>query len=205
MARTVEFYSERAIVAFNKGFNTMADKKRCLEDVSRAYDVARHLISDGLLNLRSTGAMTDEDMQPLYWAVPFQLNHYRPKHSDMFRGFFPEAVETIEYLVQLREQVKAQPIVKVAPKVSVEQAIKVEYIEKTLAQIFAYNMAQYERGLKINEVFGGLHVSVTPHWVFRDGGKFIRYFYFMEGKMTALNTILAVMQTIADEKEKVKK
>jgi hypothetical protein len=63
-------------------------------------------------------------------------------------------------------------------------------------------MNEYNRGLRLAEVFKYLPISVTPHWVFRDGGRFIRYFYFMAGKLTALNTILAVMQTLEDEKEK---
>lgn len=193
---------EKALDLFNKGFHTKADQKRCLELVSRHYEEVRHKITDGFLNMRNAGTMTDEEMSPLYYDFPYGLHQIRPKHSVIYSIYFPEEMTEIEYLVQLRNTVKEAPIVKIVSE-TVEQKEKVEKIEKSLKEIFEHNMNECNRGLRLAELFKYLPISVTPHWVFRDGGRFIRYFYFMAGKLTALNTILCIMQTLEDEKETI--
>jgi hypothetical protein len=197
---SIAAHIEKALDLFNKGFCTKADQKRCQEQVSRAFEKLRHNVMNGLLDLRNDCKMSDEDMSPLYYDFPMDLHQYRPlKHSPKYFALFPEEVKEIEYLVELRNQVKATPIVKVVVDKVYEE--KVARIEKSLFEICQAQLDSYERGLEFAKLFGGLHVSVTPHWVHRDGGRFIRYFYYMNYKLTALNTILAIMQTLEDEKE----
>jgi hypothetical protein len=57
--------------------------------------------------------------------------------------------------------------------------------------------SQYARGLELHEIFGNLRVSANVHMVRNQHGTtFIRAFYYMDGKLTPLNMILAVAQEI---------
>jgi hypothetical protein len=192
---------DKAIDLFNKGFQTKADQKRCLDLINRSYSDVRDEITSEILVLRNTNRLSEPVANFLYWLLPYDVHQFRPKHSQELKFLFEKEIQLIEYLVELRNTVKSAQIVKIASE-SVEQKEKVEKIEKTLKEIFEHNMNEYNRGLELSKLFKYLPITVTPHWVFRDGIQFIRYFYFMAGKLTALNTILAVMQTIEDEKEK---
>jgi hypothetical protein len=199
--KNVDVYIEKALVLFNNGFSTMADKKRCNEMVSRAYDALHDVIMTSVLDKRDNMELTDEGSSVYYWSVPAQISHYNLKKTYAFVELFPETVEIIKYLIELRNEIKNALIVKVESKSKANEE-KIERVERSLKEIFEKNMANYKRGLEIAKIFGGLLVHVTPHYVHRDGGRFVRYFYFMAGKLTALNTILACMQTLEDEKEK---
>lgn len=196
----VSKYVEKALVMYNNGFNTMADKKRCNEMVSRAYEALRDVIMTSVLDKRDNKELTDETSEVYYWSVPSQISHYNLKKTYAFAELFPETLETIKYLIELRNEVKNASIIKVESKSKV-MVEKAERIEKSLSEIYEKISNDVERGLEIGRLFGNLPVSVTPHWVYRDGTYFRRYFYYMASKMTALNTILYVLQTLEEEKE----
>lgn len=189
---------ETALEAFDAGFSSAASKKRCFELLNAAYDIVRHQISHGYLDLRNSGVMTDDEIHELYYGVPFGLHQWRSKHSDAYKKDFPTQVERIESLVVIRNSVKETEIVKVAPK-NAEYKEQVERIEKSLHEIFEARMESYERTLRIAELFKGLHVSVHPHMCYMNNGtKYVRYFYYVHGKLTALSTIMAAVQTHAE-------
>ena len=101
---------EKAIQLFNQGFSTMADKKRCLELVTRTYNECHKKISSSLLDKRNSGEMSNEVMEPLYYDFPYNLHQFRTKHSESYGILFPEEVKEIEYLVAFRNTINKAPV-----------------------------------------------------------------------------------------------
>jgi hypothetical protein len=144
---------EKALEIFNKGFNTKTDQKRCLELVSRQYEEDRHVITNGLLDLRNTNQMKeDADFEALYYGMPLDLHQYRPKHSATYKALFPMAVERIEYLVSLRNQIKDAPIVPVESvskaKVLAKQIESLSMTNKIELAVMPLKTAAIERAEK---------------------------------------------------------
>lgn len=90
-------------------FATKAARKEALDKLSRAYDKCRNVIQTAYLalpNSERTEAKTE-----VYYG-PYQLNHWRAKHSALVLNEFPQLASTvaeIEALVKAREAVKAAP------------------------------------------------------------------------------------------------
>lgn len=90
-------------------FATKAARKEALDKLSRAYDKCRDVIQNAYLaipNDKRTEAQTE-----VYYG-PYQLNHWRAKHSAAVLNEFPSLASTvaeIEALVKAREAVKAAP------------------------------------------------------------------------------------------------
>lgn len=90
-------------------FKTKAARKEALDKLSRAYDKCRDKLQNTYLALceaERTQAKTD-----VYYG-PYQLNHWRPKHSAAVLKEFPALASTvaeIEALVKARDAVKAAP------------------------------------------------------------------------------------------------
>jgi hypothetical protein len=186
---------ESSLEAFDAGFASAAAKKRCLEDLSGAYNIMRSQIEDGYIDLRNSGVMTDNEIHELYWGCPSTLNNWRSKHTITYMKDFPTQVERIELLVDMRNSVKETEVVKVVPK-NAEYKEQVEKIEKSLKEIFEYKIESYERTLKIAELFKGIPVYVQPHMCFMNNGtRYVRYFYYVHGKLTALSTIMEAVHT----------
>lgn len=90
-------------------FATKAARKDALDKLSREYDKARNTIQGMYLALpesERTEAKTE-----VYYG-PYQLNHWRPKHSEAVLREFPQAAGTVLYIQELvaaREAIKAAP------------------------------------------------------------------------------------------------
>jgi hypothetical protein len=90
-------------------FKTKAARKDALDRLSRQYDKCRDTIQKAYLALPE-GQRTEAKTEVYYG--PYQLNHWRPKHSMLVLNEFPSLAETvtqIEALVKAREAVKAAP------------------------------------------------------------------------------------------------
>lgn len=90
-------------------FATKAARKDALDKLSRQYDKARDTIQEAYLAL--SHAQRTEAKTEVYYG-PYQLNHWRPKHSMLVLNEFPSlaaTVKEIEDLVAAREAVKAAP------------------------------------------------------------------------------------------------
>lgn len=198
-------YTDKALDLFNKGFTTKSAQKESLRYLNLAFEVLRKKVNHDLLNRRDAGTISDDDMQPLYWLLPYDLHQFNEKkHIHPFNGDYAEIFEEMKYLKELRNTIKDAPIERVVSPEK-EYKEKAEKIEKSLKELFEHAMQEYDRALRLAEIFGRVPVSVTPHYVHRDGGRFVRYFYFVNGKLTALNTIIAAMQTHAINQEKKEK
>jgi len=199
MARTFEFYVERATKLFEAGFTSKAGQKDALSDVSRAYEMLRSQIQ--FMCLEIPHAERTQPQDDVYWGLP-DLHNWKQKHAELVMQVFPQAVDIlgqIEDMAKLRAAIKGAEIVKAERTTSA----RAEAIVKSIRQIMDERKAQYARGLKVWDMFNGLPVSVNVHLVVNQHGtEFLRAFYFMAGVMTPLNVILAVMDAKAEKTDK---
>lgn len=198
MTRTAEFYIDRAHAAFARGFPSKAAQKSATDDLNRAHEICRQDIQNLVLAI-DRDART-EAHNNVYWGLA-DLHVWKPKHSALVLGTFPEAeptVRLIEQLVDLRAVIKAAPVVKAERKTDDREAA----VTKSVRDIMELRQAQYAHGLKLHDLFGGLPVHANVHVVTNQHGTtFLRAFYYMNGTLTPLNVILAVLQTKAREAE----
>ena len=197
MTRTAAFYIDRANTAFEAGFASKAAKQAALGDLNRAYELLRAEITALVLDLpREERTQVHDDV---YWNLPSYPHQWKAKHRELAVGTFPQtsaACDQIEELAAFRAAVKDADVVKVERQAD-ERA---ERVQKSIRDILEQRQADYARGLDLSKLFGGLSVTANVHLVTNQHGTtFVRAFYFMHGRMTALNVILAVAQTLADE------
>lgn len=198
MSRTPEFYIDRANAAFAAGFTSKAAQKSATDDLNRAHEACRQSIQNLVLAIDRDARTEAHDN--VYWGLA-DLHVWKPKHSALVLGTFPEAeptVRMIEQLVDLRAVIKAAPVVKAERKTDDREAA----VTKSVRDIMELRQAQYARGLELHDLFQGLPVTANVHVVTNQHGTtFLRAFYYMNGTLTPLNVILAVLQTKAREAE----
>ena len=195
--RRAEENLARAIAGFEEGFASKAAKQRCLEALNNAYNYTRDLAFDEVL----AQAPEDASQRAAFFDdrvdAPFDLHHVREKHAPAFPGRW----ERVQELVELRAQVRAADVAPAPVRDTARDALEARVTE-SLEQLMARRKAQFITGCALHDIFGGLPVSVNAHYVTNQfGTTFIRRFYFMDGKLTPLNMILAIMETKAREKE----
>lgn len=185
MPRTISDYIDPALEALNAGFASEAARKRALESVGRAYDLVASEIRDALLADRSVA-----DWSNLYYNVP-ALHNWKPRHAETY-AMFAEQARTAGELLEVRNSIKAATILPAAPRE--EHPLKVAAY-KDIVEIMARRNSQYERGLELGEIFGGLPVSVNVHIVHgHKGAVFPRCFFYLFGEFTPLQVIIAAAE-----------
>lgn len=168
------------------GFSSKARQKEALEQVSHAW----HMVRDEVLS-QNYGGETN-----FVWEMPLDLHHCTTKKMDALRAFegiqgFDHFEFWVSQLRDLREAVKAVPVVKQAPKNQKVAEVYQNVIDR---------IKQHDDLVDVADIFGGLQVSATPHSVFRDGKWFLRVFFYVNGKLTPLATIIAAAETIKAKK-----
>jgi hypothetical protein len=191
--RNAEFYIDRANAAFEAGFNSMAARKNAMADLRNAYDLEYRAIQNICLDvLQNDRGNVDADR--VYWGLP-DFHNWKARHADLVLGVFPEAapiVARIADYVELRAAFAAAEIRRVAPN---PQCELVERIQKSLREIMEAKKVQYIAGVEMYEYFGGANVSANAHYVVNQSGtEFMRVFYYLNGRITALNMIIAIVQ-----------
>ena len=198
MTKTVENYSQQALDMFEAGFTSKAGQKRAFEALGHAHSLLTRCIKD-LVLAKPLDERTDAENE-VYWGLA-DLHNWKAKHTAMVVAVFPQAASTcaeIESLADLRLAIKGAEIVKVERKPDE----RVQQVQKTIREMMAQRGAQYAHGLKLCEIFKGLPVTANVHWVVNQHGtEFTRAFYYMAGKLTPLNIILAVLQENARRQE----
>lgn len=188
-------YFDAATDAFNAGFASKAAQQRALQDVGRAFDAVKEHVSAQLL--ATPFDERDAAWKDLYWGMPPHAGAWNAKHAALYRRY-SWACQSMADLVALRNEIKAAPIVPPArTNIVTETETKVR---ETLRDMIERKTAQFHEGVALVEIFGKLPVTVTPHWVVNDKGTgFIRCFYYLNGKLTALNVILAVLEATRED------
>ena len=209
MARTIDDYVALALDAFNAGFLSKAAQKRALDNVSRAFDLVTGATRDAILS-EASATFTDLSTVELeqaridwtnargYWAMPSYPHEYRAaKHGEIFERYGNRA--DAERLAALRDAIKGADI---APAPVNETAKRVETVRRSIFDEMERRKAQYVEALEIGRLFGGLPVHVNAHIVHgHKGAVFLRHFFYLRGKLTPLNTIIAAAETLARERE----
>ena len=194
-------YIDRALAEWDNGFSSKASKKRALDNLNRAYDAVREEISNFML--RVPREERDNTWNKLYWELPFNLYQWKAKHNDAFLGEgFEKEVKEIKGLIEYREAIKSTEVVPPFKAESPEQKTR-EEIESYLHSLYKGQQEKYVNGVELADKFGGLHVTANAHWVTNQHGTvFTRHFFYLFGKLTALNTIIAVAQQHKENNKK---
>jgi len=197
--RTFEYYKNQAIDLLNKGFTSKASKKNALSQILYAYEALTGMIREELLNVPIEERLKTEEHSKLYWGLPAYPHIWNKKHSKLSSARFPKETKEIEILVELRNAIKETEVVPLV-KIETPEQIKANKIEKTIEEIMEAKKVRFLEGYSLTEEFGGLEVTANSHWgMNQHGTQFIRTFYYLFGKVTALNTICAIYGKHKDE------
>lgn len=190
--RTPTDYLADAAAAFEAGFISKAAQKRALDDLNRAYSRARDEATNAMLAAkRDAGGDVSAD----YWELPFDLHNVRDRHVAIFTAWTPG--HAVADMVAMRAEIKAAAIA--APVVN-ETKARVETVRRSIVEEMERRKAQYVEALAIGRLFGGLPVSVNAHWVHgHKGAVFLRHFFYLRGRLTPLNTIIAAAEQLERE------
>lgn len=187
----IHAHIEEAIKAVAKGFFSKAEQKRAMGHLNSAYYWLRDMLTDAIIAAKNSGWNLTERKFPSIFEIPYDLANWKPaKHSKMYECFQDQAVSLINELLEMREAYKQMPIVKkpVSSHARLQAAVK-EKVGNIRGMIV--------EGVRLAEIFGNLPISVNVHSVyFGEGREYLRCFYFMNGKITKLGTILAIMEEL---------
>lgn len=189
----MKYYEERlnkASELFNDGFSSQAGKKKANNFLSSAFDFVVSNLQKDLIDQERSSESEDKKrrINDLYWSVP-SLHNWKDKHNKLFSDY-PEHVSSIGKLIELRAAIKEAEVVKIE-KNSVD--VRVEEIRSFITDEMEKKKQQFVEGLELAKIFDNLAVSVNAHLVTNDKGtEFTRHFFYLNGKLTALNMIMAI-------------
>lgn len=208
MAKTPADRIATAQAAFEAGFLSMAAKKRALDELNRAYETIRDAAHGAQIAAapyqHSAVVLTEEqyaERGAFFRAndLPFDLHQVRDRHIEIIAKWDGDA-QTVRDLIDLRAAIKDAEIAPAPAKPEAEQ--KAEAVRKSIIEEMEARKAQFVEGLEIARLFNGLPVSVNAHWVHgHKGAVFLRHFFYMRGKLTPLNMILAIAEAHEAEKK----
>lgn len=220
MAKTANDHIEIAQTAFEAGFASKAAQARALGELNYAYnkmrDTAHHAQiahANGNPALNNNGENRTEFFR--LNDMPFDLHNVRDRHLVVFaRWIDAEAASLISNLIALRAAIKSASIAP-AP-VKPEAVVKAETIRRSIVEEMERRKSLFVEGLDIGRMFADLYprknkageivpsaslpVSVNAHWVSgHKGTDFVRHFFYFNGKLTPLQTIMAIASTLDSE------
>lgn len=194
MPRTVQSYIDSVSEALNNGFSSKVSQKKALMNLNYAYEICR----DELISIVNVKDKTEEQ-HDAYWSIPFELYQWKDKHAEIMRNVAPRetcdaVIEQVEFLIELRNTIKVTPIIKIENK-NAEMKCEVERIQEDIVKKMERLGKVYDNCLNLLDLFDGLPVTANVHVVTNQyGTTFPRVFYFLDGKLTPLNLIIAAYQ-----------
>ena len=212
MRPTPEQYLERANNRISKvlenlgeSFPTKAAKKHCKDDVNRCYDDVFWSFPHKYDENENLVPCARWNKQDTSLELPFQLCHVRDRHVEVAMAEDPERGDMIASLVSIYNQIKETPVDRKMPKVDDEQTKMEKRIRKDIGEEMKRLKKCYLEAVDLGRHFGYLPVTANAHYVTnRFGTSFTRVFYYLNGKLTRLNIILAAAQKLAEEKKNAK-
>lgn len=190
------------------GFCTKAAQSRALGELNRAYNETRdivHGLSIDAARAEMGDAWQAEATWPDYIAkldrydMPFDLHQVRPAHIEAIRDLAPGSAQIIAELVDLRLLAKATPV---TPIIKDSTRERVAAVRRDIIEQMERHKAQYVEALDMARLFNGLPVSVNAHWVHHEQGTvYLRHYFYLRGKLTPLQVLLAAGDTYAREQE----
>lgn len=207
MPRTASFYVDAALDAFNQGFTSKSAKQSALRDLGRAYEMLRDALHKAVC--ASAPELSDPaNPSEAEWAargdffraneVPFELHQVRDRHLVLF-GTWTGNGDELRRLIELRATIKDAEVV---PPVKAEKSERLVRVEATLRDLMETRRAQYLEAVELGELFGRLPVTANTHWVINEHGtRFLRTYFYLRGKLTPLNVIVAAAEELERRKE----
>lgn len=203
MSRAATFTAE-ALEAFEAGFASKAAQKRASDSANRAYDMIREAHRIEEIDGAPGQGVTGRDLTAAEYAergayfdaneTPFDLHHVRERHLEVFAKFSAERAAKVRDLIALRAAIKGAEIATVEPADKPLKELKAR-VEESLAELMDRRKAQFLEAVELIEIFKGLPVTCNTHWVHgHKGAVFLRTFYYLNGKLTPLNLILAALE-----------
>lgn len=188
-----------ALEALEAGFPSEAARKRALDNLNRAYSTIQEAAFDAICSA-ARGLDGDTAAQDALFAdnaLPYDLHQVRDRHFPALERFSPQHA-LVRDLIALRAAIKAATI-NPAPQRDPD-AQRAETVRKSILEEIQHRRETYVRGLDLARRFGGLRVSVNAHLVYgHKGAIFARTFFYLNGELTALQTILAIADTLKRE------
>lgn len=188
-----EKYIAEANAMLAEGFTSKAAQKAAMNRVSRAYEELREEIQRRYLD-ESKPTVT-QAMQDLYWGIPAYVNQWKSKHDKLLADSGlekPGDREKIAALVAKYAEIKAAPIVpagsKKDPLTAKAEELEAEFTAKAKADETYDPSKDLEK-----QVF--MSVGAIQHYATSvKGNTFLRWKYYLSGRVTALRTILGVAE-----------
>lgn len=195
MTKTVETFETAALELLNAGFASKAAQKKALDEVSRAYEIVKREIANALLADRSIGG---ENWNDLYYG-PLYIHEFSEKRQAAYLPFFPEQIAIVRRLRELRDAIKSAAIVP--PAKDEAKAVEKRVVEAIKARMERLGV-RFLEAINLCEVcedFVAIKgLSANSHYVTNDRGTtFLRTFYYLNGKLTPLNLIIAAAEEAA--------
>lgn len=167
-------------------FKTKAEKKRALDVISHKF--YKNADKFKLFILESRIANEDDALKELYFNVPIYPHQWTEKKRGMFSEYVTFCISS-DILKRRYDKVKNTEI-GVSETVSKEVQIKSD-----IYAIIQKRRESFVRGLDLADKFNGLQVHVNAHMVYcQNREPYVRHFFYLFGKLTALNTIIAVAE-----------
>lgn len=206
MTKTYDDRIEAARAAFEAGFRSKAAQKDALSRLNRAYEMVRDTAREAVRDYAFAEYPTTEEADniardELFRAndLPFDLHQVRDRHVEIIEQWAGLG-QTVREMIALREAIKEAEIAPAPAKPEIEQ--KAEAVRKAVIDEIEKRKAQFVEGLEVARMFGGLPVTVNAHIVRgHKGAIFLRHFFYLRGKLTPLNMIIAIAEAYEAEKE----
>jgi hypothetical protein len=192
----------RAFNQMSDSFVTKSAQKTCLQDLNLAYEALDDLVKNEYLETttleqRQSVNFIESAESKMYWEIPMYPHQFKQKHADAILACYPyltSIVDRMLALVAIRAEVVETPI---NAKLIKEVCPMTDRVEKTIAEFMAKAKADYAHGISLMEEFGHMNVYANVHSVVNQyGTRFNRAFYYMDGKLTKLNTIICVYEVM---------
>jgi hypothetical protein len=191
-----------AVEAVAASFPSKAAQKAALDKLNRAYTAARDVVRDLIIddaNARWPNHCDERTAHFDRWDMPFDLHQVRDKHVIVATYWDLRAANIITALAALRAEVKAAPVVKVE-KADAALTEKAEQVQRSIRDEMERLGKMYAHALEVGRLFNNLPVTANVHMVTNQfGTRFLRAFYYLDGKRMPLNLIIAAAQQLADE------
>jgi hypothetical protein len=183
--------------ALETGFQSEAGRKRALQAIASAYDMIKNEVFAAVVEMvwneipgETSEAYRARGERFASLEIP-DLHHVKAKHFETFAAF--EGFEMVRDLIALRNAIKEAPVSPIPVKPETE---KVEKVLKSVREMMESRKATFLHEVEMAHLFGGLRgVSLRTHYVHgHKGTVFLRTFWFLHGKLTPLNLLIAIAE-----------
>jgi len=208
MTNRFDLYTAAAINALNAGFTSKAGAKQAAADVTRAYQVLERELADACLAMpRDDNDQMVDAVSAVYWDVPSYPHQFKAKHGDLIRAAFGDRFDDLiakaDELVALRVAILAAPVVgPMKDEAKVQAARIVESIKARMDRLNVRYLEAIDLTTVFEDGFTMKGLSANSHYVTNDHGTtFLRTYFFLFGKLTPLNLILAAAEEARRQSE----